>query len=358
MDTDTNSPCISVGNACVGEPDQFLAVPAVHSRTYLVTLPRELVLEIINHCMGTKEQISRKKRDVVRLSLVTKFVREMCITFIFTTMRIRTPYHEFLSKMQSIEGNRLLHIVQHLEINLFSETDREWKPETYISLARLLNHMPRLNDLCLNLLHDREFGHRLGTELLRQHLVLPVVKKIQYGFDLCRMTPGVTLMQKAFPELDALHLNVGHQSHDVSLDELFCLSSLNLKTISLRKPRWEFEHVSEIHDFFPDVTKLILSGNIDHELMISELVPIFEPFRQLKVLALTDLVHPDGLDVDAIQDDLSANCELCNAGEEAEINGIETCQNGDGPGISAAASAIKSILTPILVNLVSSPPRL
>lgn len=129
--------------------------------------------------------------------------------------------------------------------------------------------MPRLNDLCLNLLHDREFGHRLGTELLRQHLVLPVVKKIQYGFDLCRMTPGVTLMQKAFPELDALHLNVGHQSHDVSLDELFCLSSLNLKTISLRKPRWEFEHVSEIHDFFPDVTKLILSGNIDHELMIS-----------------------------------------------------------------------------------------
>ncbi|KAF4847933.1 hypothetical protein CGCSCA4_v005150 [Colletotrichum siamense] len=320
MDTDTKSPGISVGSACVGEPDRFLAVPAVHSRTYLVTLPRELVVEIINHCMGTKEQITRKKRDVVQLSLVTKFLREMCIPFIFTTMRIRTPYHKFLSKIQFIEGNRLLHIVQHLEINLFSETDREWKSETYVSLARLLSHMPRLNDLCLNLLHDPEFGHRLGIELFRQHVVLPVVKKLQYGFDLCRMTPG---MQKVFPELDALHLNVGHQPHYVSLDDLFGLSSLKPKTISLRKARWEFEHVSEIHDFFPDVSKLILSGNIDHELMISELVPIFEPFRQLKVLALTDLVHPDDLNVDAIQDDLSADCELCNAGEEAEIDGVE-----------------------------------
>ncbi|KAJ3963127.1 hypothetical protein N0V92_000109 [Colletotrichum tropicale] len=302
MDIAKESANTSIGSACVGEPDRPLAVPAFHSRTYLVTLPRELVLEIINHCMGTREQISTKKRDVVRLSLVTKFLREMCIPFIFTTMQIRAPYHEFLSKIQSIEGNRILHIVQHLEINLFSETDREWKSETYVSLARLLSHMPRLNDLCLNLLHD-------------------LVKKLQYGFDLCKMTPG---MQKAFPELDALHLNVGHQPHYVSLDDLFGLSSLKPKTISLRKARWEFEHVSEIHDFFPDVSKLILSGNIDHELMISELIPIFEPFRQLKVLALTDLVHPDDLNVLDIQDDLSANCELCNAGEEVDIDEDET----------------------------------
>ncbi|KAF4918947.1 hypothetical protein CGCVW01_v008339 [Colletotrichum viniferum] len=322
MDIAKESANTSVGSACVGEPDRPLAVPAFHSRTYLVTLPRELVLEIINHCMGTREQISRKKRHVVRLSLVAKFLREMCIPFIFTTMQIRAPYHEFLSKIQSIEGNRILHIVQHLEINLFSETNREWKPETYSSLVRLLSHMPRLNDLCLNLLHDRDFSRCLGVELLRQHVVLPVVKKIQYGFDLCWMTPGVLFMPKAFPELDALHLDVGYQSPLLSLKELFCLSSLNLRTISLRKARWEFEHVSEIHDFFPDVTKLILGGNIDHELMISELVPIFEPFRQLKVLALTDLVHPDDLNVDDIQDDLSANCELCNAGEEADNDGV------------------------------------
>ncbi|KAI8250135.1 hypothetical protein K4K58_010125, partial [Colletotrichum sp. SAR11_239] len=212
----------------------------------------------------------------------------------------------------------------HLEVNLFAECNRDWAPETPASLVRLLSHMPNINDLCLGMPDDTKFGTSLTRQLLEQRIVLPAVKKLQYNSSFFCRCLFVQLLPDVFPGLDAIHLNLGHAG---ALYDVFGMSkvtsSLKLETISLRKARWEFEHVSEIHDFFPDATKLILSGNIDHELMISELVPIFEPFRQLKVLALTDLVHPDDLNVDAIQDDLSADCELCNAGEEADVDGVE-----------------------------------
>ncbi|KAF4808765.1 hypothetical protein CGCSCA5_v011977 [Colletotrichum siamense] len=238
-------------------------------------------------------------------------------------MQLRTSSHKLLSGIQAINGSRLLHVVQHLEVNLFAEYNRDWAPETPASLVRLLSHMPNINDLCLGMPDDTRFGTSLIRQLLEQRIVLPAVKKLQYNSSFCTCS-FVKFLPDVFPGLDAIYLNLGH---DDALDDVFGMSkvpsSLKLKTISLRKASWEFEHVSEIHDFFPDVTKLILSGNIDHELMISEFVPIFEPFRQLKVLALTDLVHPDDLNVLDIQDDLSANCELCNAGEEAEIAGVE-----------------------------------
>lgn len=60
------------------------------------------------------------------------------------------------------------------------------------------------------------------------------------------------------------------------------------------------------------------------------MIPIFEPFRLLKVLVLTDLVDPDELNVDDIQQDLIANCEVCNPGEEDESGGIEPGDECDG----------------------------
>ncbi|KAI8262234.1 hypothetical protein K4K56_005918 [Colletotrichum sp. SAR 10_98] len=332
MDVDKESPGIGIGSACIGESDRSLAIPP---KTYLVTLPRELVLEIINHCMRIGEHAPKKKRDVARLSLVTKFLREMCIPFIFMTMKIWTPYHKLLSKMRAIDGNKILHIVQHLEINLLSGgKNRAWKPETSTSLAILLSHMPCLNDLCLNLLHDRTFGPALEAQLLKKRVVLPAVKQFHYGFNVSEEIAAVNFIPKVFPQLDALHLNIGDQLHDFSLSDVLGLSkvtkSLNLKTVSLQKARWEFEHVSEIYDFFPDVTRLILNGEVDYDLTISELIPIFEPFQRLKVLALTDLVDPGELNVDDIQHDLIAMCEVCNPEEESRSGEIEPGDECDG----------------------------
>lgn len=60
-----------------------------------------------------------------------------------------------------------------------------------------------------------------------------------------------------------------------------------METISLQKARWEFEHMSEIDDFFPDVTSLILNGEVDYDLTIS----VRFPFLYLFLFSFTFMVH-------------------------------------------------------------------
>ncbi|KAH0438535.1 F-box domain-containing protein [Colletotrichum camelliae] len=320
MDIDKESPGISVGSACVGDPDRSVTIPAFHSKTYLVTLPGELVLEIINHCVKTGENMPRKKRDVIQLSLVTKALRELCIPFIFTTMQLRTSYPNLLSKIQAINSDRFLRVVEHLEIRLFTEIHRGWAPETSAALAKLLGNMPSVSDLCLSMAYDPEFSISLQGQLRKYGIVLPAIKKLQFHSRSSWKSPSIV---DVFTGLDSLHLDLGY---NLSLSDVFGMSeapsSLRLKTVSLKKKCWALEDVSEIYSFFPDVTELILGGTIDYDLKLSEFLPVLKPFRGLTLLALTDLIDPPESLVRSVQEIVKEFCDLFHDGEEDEIGNM------------------------------------
>ncbi|KAJ0361204.1 hypothetical protein COL154_007071 [Colletotrichum chrysophilum] len=308
MDVDKESPGIGIGSACVGESDRSLAIPP---KTYLVTLPRELVLEIINHCVKTGEHTLQKKRDVIQLSLVTKALRELCVPLIFTTMQLHTSYPNLLSKILDINNDRLLHVVQHLEIR------RGWVPETSAGLAKLLSYMPNVSDLCLSLTHDYKFGISLQRQLLEQGVVLPAIKKVQYRSSSSRSS--ILFLPEVFTGLDSLHLDL---RYEVSLSTVFGMSeapsSLKLRAISLQKEGWVLEDVSEIYSFFPEVTKLILGRTINYNLKLSEFFPILKRFRGLTLLALTDLIDPPESLVSDIQALKQGFCEFLHDDEDHE----------------------------------------
>ncbi|KAJ0383002.1 hypothetical protein COL922a_011388 [Colletotrichum nupharicola] len=81
-------------------PNLPQAVPTP-AKTYLVTLPRELILEIIKLCVPPRT-----------LSLVDKSLREMCVPILFRTLKLSTNHVELLGHIQVVENSRILEIVQ------------------------------------------------------------------------------------------------------------------------------------------------------------------------------------------------------------------------------------------------------
>lgn len=109
-------------------PNLPQAVPTP-AKTYLVTLPRELILEIIKLCVPPRplrNTITMNRTITVsQLSLVDKSLREMCIPTLFRTLKLRTGQHELLGHIQVLEDSRVLEVVQcvpghspnHLNLN-------------------------------------------------------------------------------------------------------------------------------------------------------------------------------------------------------------------------------------------------
>ncbi|KAJ0377162.1 hypothetical protein COL26b_004604 [Colletotrichum chrysophilum] len=87
-------------------PNLPQAVPTP-AKTYLVTLPRELILEIIKLCVPP-----RTLRNIITLSLVDKSLREMCVPILFRTLKLSTTDVELLGHIQVLENSRILEIVQ------------------------------------------------------------------------------------------------------------------------------------------------------------------------------------------------------------------------------------------------------
>lgn len=117
MAAEVKSPAASAAEsgAVAGEPDLPQAVPTT-TKTYLVTLPQELILDIIKLCVPPRPLYNRITVNgtitISQLSLVDKSLREMCVPILFRSLKLSTDHVKLLGHIQVLENSRVLEIVQ------------------------------------------------------------------------------------------------------------------------------------------------------------------------------------------------------------------------------------------------------
>ncbi|KAF4918975.1 hypothetical protein CGCVW01_v008340 [Colletotrichum viniferum] len=306
-------------------PNLPQAVPTP-AKTYLVTLPRELILEIIKLCVPPRplrNTITMNRTITVsQLSLVDKSLREMCIPTLFRTLKLRTGQHELLGHIQVLEDSRVLEVVQHLRINSIAWDDvtPQWKRGTPARLAKLLGRMPNLQDLDLTLRWGmKSLATAVQDELMKQRIAIPTAKRFKYDISDSKPDPSilVSFIPSVFAELRALHLHLKPIASLKSVPGLSTIAPrLELRTLSLHNRFWTFRNIEEIYELFPNITSLIIGGEVGSGL-ISELIPTFKKFRNLRSLALTDLICIDDEDLMEYMFTVREECEC----KECFVNG-------------------------------------
>ncbi|CAI0651573.1 unnamed protein product [Colletotrichum noveboracense] len=322
-------------------PNLPQAVPTP-AKTYLVTLPREVVLEIIKLCVPprTLRNIITVNRTITisQPSLVDKSLREMCVPILFRTLKLSTNHVELLGHIQVLENSRILEIVQHLSIvsSASGNATPSWEPCLPPRLAALLGHMQNLKDLNLALRYRTEsLATAVHDELLKQRIIIPAVKKFKYNMpdSMWDSLFSISFIPAVFTGLRALHLDLGMIATPEEVPGLSTTApSLKLHTLSLHSEMWFSETFDQIHELFPNIAKLII-GEVG-DVMISS-IPTIKKFRNLRFLALTDLISIDEDDLRESLPEVREGCPCPNCyltddmdlvcAEDEEIEGVCGC---------------------------------
>ncbi|KAH9237367.1 hypothetical protein K456DRAFT_1721059 [Colletotrichum gloeosporioides 23] len=322
-------------------PNLPQAVPTP-AKTYLVTLPREVVLEIIKLCVPprTLRNIITVNRTITisQPSLVDKSLREMCVPILFRTLKLSTNHVELLGHIQVLENSRILEIVQHLSIvsSASGNATPSWEPCLPPRLAALLGHMQNLKDLNLALRYRTEsLATAVHDELLKQRIIIPAVKKFKYNMpdSMWDSLFSISFIPAVFTGLRALHLDLGMIATPEEVPGLSTTApSLKLHTLSLHSEMWFSETFDQIHELFPNIAKLII-GEVG-DVMISS-IPTIKKFRNLRFLALTDLISIDEDDLRESLREVREGCPCPNCyltddmdlvcAEDEEIEGVCGC---------------------------------
>ncbi|KAI8157834.1 hypothetical protein K4K49_001943 [Colletotrichum sp. SAR 10_70] len=257
--------------------------------TGFATLPRELILEIVQLCIPPYRP--DLKRDVAQLSAVNKSLRIMCIPTLFNIVQMRTNHRRFSRLVRGIEGSDVLSAIQHLKIisvlpsETSGNTSESWYRDTPAQFASVLGQMSNLQDLDLYF----EDGYQslmvaVQYELLKQRITIPGVTRFRHFAE-----TTAHFIPTVFTGLNALHLSVVMENSPKTIPGLSTIASkLNLHTLSLCKDGWQAKDFDEIYDLFPGVTKLIIGGEIQ-KFKLSTVFAVFGRFQKLEILGLTDL---------------------------------------------------------------------
>ncbi|KAF4890425.1 hypothetical protein K4K60_009413 [Colletotrichum sp. SAR11_57] len=224
--------------------------------TGFATLPRELILEIVQLCIPTYRP--DLKQDVAQLSAVNKSLRMMCIPTLFTIVQMRTNHHRFSRLVRGIEGSDVLRAIQ-------------------------------------------------------QRITVPSVTKFDHFAE-----STTHFIPTVFTGLNALHLTVTMGKSPKTIPGLSTIASkLNLHTLSLCKFGWQAKDFDEIYDLFPGVTKLIL-GTV---------LPVFERFKKLEILGLTDIFDFTIEDVmtNLLDEEGDCVCDCCLGDDPCNIDTNCSC---------------------------------
>ncbi|KAF4847932.1 hypothetical protein CGCSCA4_v005151 [Colletotrichum siamense] len=319
MAAEVKSPAASAAGsgAVAGEPDLHQAVPTT-TKTYLVTLPQELILDIIKLCVPPRPLYNRitvnRTITILQLSLVDKSLREMCVPILFRTLKLSTDHVELLGHIQVLENSRVLEIVQHLKITSTALRDAtpQWERDTPSRLAGLLGRMPNLKDLSLSLQSgEKSLATAVQDELVKQCITIRTVKRFNYDISFSNPdpSPSVSFIASIFMGLRALHLDLRAVTSLKTVAGLSTIARrLKLRKLSLHNYLWTSQAIKDIHKLFPKITSLIVGGEV-FDVAISELVPTFKKFRNLRSLAVTDLVSIDDEDLGEYLWAVRAECE-------------------------------------------------
>ncbi|KAF4878549.1 hypothetical protein CGCSCA1_v002481 [Colletotrichum siamense] len=299
----------------------------VIEKTGFATLPRELILEIIQLCIPTYRP--DLKQDVAQLSAVNKSLRMMCIPTLFTVVQMRTNHHHFSRLVRGIEGSDVLSAIKYLKIisvlppKASGNASESWYRDTPAQFANVLSQMSNLQDLDLYFAEGyQSLMVAVQYELLKQRITVPSVTRFKhFAQSTAHFIPTV------FTGLHALHLTVMMGKSPKTIPGLSTIASeLKLHTLSLKKFGWEAEDFDEIYDLFPGVTKLIIGGEIQ-KFELSTVFPVFERFRKLEVLGLTDLFNFTVGDVmtSLLDEEGDCVCDCCLGDEPCTIDTNCSC---------------------------------
>lgn len=126
--------------------------------------------------------------------------------------------------------------------------------------------MPNLQDLDLTLRWGKKsLANALQGELVKQRIALPTVKKLQYDISDSKPDPSISVsfIPSVFAGLQALHLHLKPIASLTSVPGLWTVAhTLELRTLSLHNRLWTFKNIEEIHELFPDVTSLLIGGEV------------------------------------------------------------------------------------------------
>ncbi|KAF5492477.1 hypothetical protein CGCS363_v010411 [Colletotrichum siamense] len=280
--------------------------------TGFATLPRELILEIVQLCIPTYRP--DLKQDVAQLSAVNKSLRMMCIPTLFTTVQMRTNHHRFSRLVRGIEGSDVLRAIHHLRIisvlpraETSGNASESWYRDTPAQFASVLGQMSNLQDLDLYFADGyQSLMVAVQYELLKQRITVPSVTKFDHFAE--STTHFIPTSPKTIPGLSTI------------------ASKLNLHTLSLCKFGWQAKDFDEIYDLFPGVTKLIIGGQIQ-KFKFSTVLPVFERFKKLEILGLTDIFDFTIEDVmtSLIDEEGDCVCDCCLGDEPCTIDTNCSC---------------------------------
>ncbi|KAI8236336.1 hypothetical protein K4K55_003914 [Colletotrichum sp. SAR 10_96] len=241
--------------------------------TGFATLPRELILEIVQLCIPPYRP--DLKRDVAQLSAVNKSLRIMCIPTLFNIVQMRTNHRRFSRLVRGIEGSDVLSAIQHLKIisvlpsETSGNTSESWYRDTPAQFASVLGQMSNLQDLDLYF----EDGYQslmvaVQYELLKQRITIPGVTRFKHFAE-----TTAHFIPTVFTGLNALHLSVVMDNSPKTIPGLSTIASkLNLHTLSLCNSLVGKRKTS---------TRFTTSSQT--------VFPVFGRFQKLEILGLTDL---------------------------------------------------------------------
>ncbi|GJC90327.1 hypothetical protein ColLi_13165 [Colletotrichum liriopes] len=250
-------------------------------RTYLVTLPRELILQVFKVCHEARharnDYIWKRqcRAAVVKLSCVNKCLRTLSIPYVFENMNLLTNEDSLDARLQAIEGNALILDAVRPPIAPCGEP-------TIALLVKLLSKM-NLEELQLKFIWGNQSMVRLfRNELVAQRVTLPSVKVLTYPSSIT-----VNFLPTVFHNLRVLSLKVQSSPKKTSGLKIIAPKLNSLDTLELDKGHWKLTDVAEVAELFPSIPRLLIAGEL-RSTRVSSLIPVFKQMTKLKYLALTE----------------------------------------------------------------------
>ncbi|KAJ0267438.1 hypothetical protein Brms1b_013641 [Colletotrichum noveboracense] len=162
----------------------------------------------------------------------------------------------------------------------------------------------------------------LRKELLDKNIVLASIRILTFG-----NTSTMNFVPSTFINLRVLSVTV--KTSPKKTPGLQAASTkLQLEVLELKQDNWTTEDVEEIFELFPQVSKLLVDGELKNT-KVSALIPIFKQFNNLRYLALTTVpkVYPrPGLFDDELLDEIDDLRETHPLKEDLIINAVELFQ--------------------------------
>ncbi|KAJ5008029.1 Cytochrome P450 monooxygenase BOA4 [Colletotrichum sp. SAR 10_99] len=295
------------------------------STNYFIKPPNELVLEIIKLCQARKA-----------LSRVNKQLRSLTIPYIFRRMRKWVNEDRLFDSLQVIEKNpTILSAVQHFSLSsdgpnrpasrwdFLDSASGPCPAAAPALLATVLHKMLNLEELSLRLCYgNKTLSGPLRKELLNKNIVLASIRILTFG-----NTSTMNFVPSTFINLRVLSVTV-KTSPKKTPGLQGASTKLQLEVLELKQDNWTTEDVEEIFELFPQVSKLLIDGELKNTRVLT-LIPKFKQFSNMRYLALTTVpkVYPrPGLFDDRLLDEIDDLRETHPLKEDLVINAVELFQ--------------------------------